>query len=358
MSFGPLESALKRALEAPKNIPVSSLAGMLCCDDAGFWEEVRSASYSLKLKHIGPAVSFRGLVECSNVCAKDCFYCGIRKSNKNVCRYSLRESEIIESALLAKELGYGSVALQSGEIESEANTAKFEEVLKAISQYLGVTLSLGEQTEKVFQRWRDAGAKRYLLRIETSDRELYSRIHPNSCDFLRRKNCLRILRDLDYQVGTGVMIGLPGQSFDMLARDIAFFGETDVDMIGMGPYIPHPDTPLKGAWDSEKAYKLGLKMIALTRLYLHDVNIAATTALQALSPRGREEGLLYGANVMMPNITPLKYRESYKLYADKPQTDENSAESREALSEAIRSIGERINYHSEGNSPHYLARHG
>jgi biotin synthase len=209
----------------------------------------------------------------------------------------------------------------------------------------------------VFQRWRDAGAKRYLLRIETSDRELYSRIHPSSCDFLRRQNCLRILRDLDYQVGTGVMIGLPGQTFDMLARDIAFFGETDVDMIGMGPYIPHPDTPLKGAWDSEKAYRLGLKMIALTRLYLHDVNIAATTALQALSPRGREEGLLYGANVMMPNITPLKYRENYKLYADKPQTDENSAESREALSEAIRSIGERINYHSEGNSPHYLARH-
>jgi len=222
-----------------------------------------------------------------------------------------------------------------------------------------VTLSLGEQTEDVYRRWRDAGATRYLLRIETSNPALYAALHPATCSFERRVECLRALRRCGYQVGTGVMAGLPGQTLEDLARDIVFFRDIDADMIGMGPYIPHPDTPLAAAaadWSVERSLRLGLNMIAATRLALRDVNIAAATALQALDPLGREKGLLAGANVVMPNVTDVKYRAQYKLYADKPCLDENAALCRGCLQRRIEAIGETVLWGVPGDSAHFFTR--
>ena len=206
-------------------------------------------------------------------------------------------------------------------------------------------------------------AHRYLLRIEASDPELYHQLHPNdrTHDFETRKQCLRSLRALDYQVGSGVMIGLPGQTTDHLVRDLRFFEEFDLDMIGMGPYIPHADTPLGKGIAFTPEYmrghlEKGLRMIACTRLLLKDVNIASTTALQALSDDGRERGLLAGANVIMPNVTDTSYRRGYQLYANKPSLDENSQQSCDGLARRIASIGEEILWDQHGDSHHYFER--
>ena len=267
---------------------------------------------------------------------------------------------IIAAAEESKSLGYASLVIQSGEVESESHTLFIEDVLRRIAHLdLGVTLSLGEQTEDVYARWRKAGATRYLLRIETSNPTLYSKIHPASCSWRRRVECLHALRRTGYQVGTGVMCGLPGQTVEDLAADIRFYGDMDVDMIGMGPYIPHPDTPLAQVAPSVpdgQRLMLGLKMIAVMRLYLHDVNIAAATALQALAHDGRERGIMAGANVLMPNVTDRKYRRSYRLYANKPCLDETAALCRGCLDRRLAAIGESLLYGKRGDSPHFHRR--
>lgn len=314
-------------------------------------------AYRTKLDNIGPVVSVRGLIEAGNVCAKDCFYCGIRKSNSKVGRYTLDEDEIVRLAEEAKGFGYASVVIQSGETESETHTAFIERAVRRIAAMdMGITLSLGEQEDDVFRRWRDAGATRYLLRIETSNEELYRRIHPASHSWRRRLGCLRSLRKFDYQVGTGVMCGLPGQTVQDLARDIRFFADEDVDMIGMGPFIPHPDTPMAAPFDPKERLVLGLKMIAATRIMLPKVNIAAATALQALADDGREQGLKAGANVLMPNVTGTEYRRKYQLYAGKPCLDENAGLCRNCLDRRIAAIGERILYGERGDSRRYFER--
>lgn len=243
-------------------------------------EELFARAYAEKVRLCGKGISVRGLIEAGNVCAKDCYYCGIRKSNSCVERYQLTADEIVAGAEESKALGYKSLVIQSGEIESEAHTRFIEEVLNRLKPLdLGITLSLGEQTEETYARWREAGATRYLLRIETSNPELYAKIHPRECSFARRVECLRALRRTGYQVGTGVMCALPGQTLEDLARDIVFYRDMDVDMIGMGPFIPAPDTPLSNAaFDPSFALNLGLKMIAASRLALGNVNIAAATS--------------------------------------------------------------------------------
>ncbi len=325
-------------------------------------EALYAAAYAEKIKHSGKKVFFRGLIEFSNICAKDCFYCGIRKSNKNTGRYFLKMEEIIDVANFAYEQQYGSVVLQSGEREDDEFVKFVEKVLREIKKIgngaLGITLSVGEQTEDVYKKWFDAGAHRYLLRVETSNRELYRKLHPADHSFDRRVECLNILRKLGYQVGTGVMIGLPGQTIEDLANDILFFKETGVHMIGMGPFIPHHQTPLADSipeFDKVKDYQLelGLKMIAVTRLVLKNVNIASTTALQALSETGRELGLKAGANIIMPNITETKYREGYQIYDNKPSLNENAETTMKSLEMKIHSIGEEIGYNQWGDSPKF-----
>ena len=311
-------TVLDRALSAPKNLTSDELAEMLASSDEGLWREIFAAAREVKVKCGKTEILPRGLIETSNICAKDCLYCGIRKGNAKVPRYLISEEEVARCIDEARRRGYPAVAFQAGEIESEANTAYYERLI-AICRGLEVTLSLGEQTEEVYRRWKDAGAKRYLIRIETSNRELYAKIHPAECSFDRRLGCIRTLKKLGYVTGSGVMIGIPGQTIADLARDIVFYGNENLDMVGMGPYIEHAEAPLRGrAGSSSSSLNLSLRMIALTRLYLHDVNIVAATALEALDPAdGRNRGIEAGANVVMPVLTPEKHRKCYDLYPGK-----------------------------------------
>lgn len=323
-------------------------------------------SAGIKEKYIGRKVWFRGLIEFSNVCSKDCLYCGIRKGNKNLERYNLADDEIIAAARFAYENRYGSIALQSGEIESPSVTSRIENLLHRIKELskgeLGITLSVGEQNPEIYAKWFAAGAHRYLLRIEATNRELYRKIHPDNRqhDFDRRLDCLKSLKDIGYQTGTGVMIGLPFQTLDDLAGDLLYMRDFDIDMCGMGPYIEHADTPLISyASDLMPAYQrfdLTLKMIALLRIMMKDINIVAATALQAIDPLGREKAVKIGANIIMPNITPGKYRDRYKLYDNKPCTDDSAEECQSCLETRVALADSEIIYGEWGDSEHYRKR--
>ena len=359
------KAVLARGESGPRRLSRPDLAHLLSLEDEDDVQALFRAAYAVKLRHIGPRVSLRGLIEMGNVCAKDCLYCGIRRSNAKPERYRMDAGEVIRAARWAHEQGYGSVVIQSGEIESEEQTELVVRILRGIGEFsgggLGVTLSLGEQEPEVYRRWREAGASRYLLRIETSSPRLYARLHPPDHLHSRRLACLAALRDLGYQVGSGVMCGLPGQDVHDLADDAAFLADIDVDMVGLGPYIPHPDTPLgAGAeWNGGLAagrLRLGLKMVAATRLHLHDVNIAAATALQALADDGREQGLRAGANVVMPNVTDTIHRKKYQLYAGKPCLEESAECCRGCLALRVAGVGESILRGERGDSPHYRKR--
>ena len=320
----------------------------------------------IKLQEIGNKVHFRGLVEFSNICGKDCYYCGIRKSNREVQRYTLSDEQILEAARFARNNGYGSFVMQAGELESPAFTLRVEKLLKEIKQLsdgkLGITLSLGEQTEEVYKRWFDAGAHRYLLRIESSNPELYQSYHPSDKlhDYARRLTSLKTLQRIGYQTGTGVMIGLPFQTTADLADDLLFMKHFDIDMVGMGPYIEHRHTPLfqyrSELLPIEERFDLALKMIATLRLMMKDINIAAATALQAIDPLGREKAVKVGANIIMPNITPGKYRNDYALYENKPCVDEEPEECKNCLDIRVQLADGEIGYNEWGDSKHFHKR--
>jgi len=341
----------------------NELIQMLSLETDEELNELYKRAYEIKKSKVGTKVYFRGIIELSNICSKNCYYCGIRRGNPNFTRYTISMEEALAEAKWCYEQHYGSLVIQAGERTDKAWIDFVTELISGIKQLsdgkLGITLSLGEQSEETYQRWFDAGAHRYLLRIETTNEKLYKELHPQDHDFEYRMSCLRLLRKVGYQVGTGVMEGLPGQSIENLADDILFFYDEDVDMLGMGPYIPHRDTPLGSlveGFDKEKALKMGLKMIATCRIALQDVNIATTTALQALHPEGRELGLMAGANVLMPNITDTKYREEYQLYEGKPCLDENADQCIGCLARRITSIGETIGFDEWGDSLHYSKR--
>jgi biotin synthase len=320
-------------------------------------------SAKIKEKYIGKKVFYRGLIEFSNICAKNCLYCGIRAGNNNVIRYEVTEEEIFEAVKFAHKSRYGSIVLQSGEREDKAFVSRITSILKKIKEItndeLGITLSLGEQTEETYQQWFDCGAHRYLLRIETSNQELYSKIHPNNSkhSFAKRLEALNTLRKVGYQVGTGVMIGLPFQTVENLAEDIIFIRDFDVDMVGMGPYIEHEHTPLfefkDSLWTKLQRFDMSLKMIAVLRIVMKDINMAATTAMQTLDKMGREKAIRIGANIIMPNITPTKYRENYLLYEDKPCLDEDAEECKTCLEARIHIAGGEVGYGEWGDSPHF-----
>jgi biotin synthase len=225
------------------------------------------ASHRVKLREVGNLVYFRGLIELSNVCVKDCFYCGIRHSNSKVEHYGLSDSDVLHAARFAWENRYGSVVIQAGELSSEAYVKRITRLIGEIKELshgqLGITLSLGEQNEAVYRQWFNAGAHRYLLRIETTNRSLYGQLHPANHSFQKRLDCLNVLKDIGYQVGTGVMIGLPFQTVDDLADDLLFMKHFDVDMVGMGPYIEHADTPLYEhrhvLWPLQQRFDMSLK---------------------------------------------------------------------------------------------------
>ncbi len=323
-------------------------------------------SESIKQQYVDNIVYFRGLIEFSNQCSKDCFYCGIRKSNIKVKRYQLTDAEILNAAQFAIDQHYGSIVLQSGEIQSPYFTHRMEHLIteiKALSSgKLGITLSCGEQDNETYRRWFNAGAHRYLLRIETSDRELYARIHPTDKNhrYDERIRALQNLKSIGYQTGTGVMIGLPFQTIEDLADDLLFMKNFDIDMCGMGPFIEHQDTPLYAHREKlmplVERFEMTLKMIAILRIMMKNVNIASTTALQAIDKMGREKALKIGANILMPNITPGKYRNDYKLYENKPCTDEEAEDCVSCLEMRIKIAGSRIGYDEWGDSKHFSQR--
>ncbi|MGB4654317.1 MAG: [FeFe] hydrogenase H-cluster radical SAM maturase HydE [Bacteroidales bacterium] len=320
----------------------------------------------VKLKSVGNIVYLRGLIEYSNVCAKNCYYCGIRRDNTADSKYVLTHDEVLSCAEYAYNKGFGSLAIQSGEISNPNFVNTVESFLKEIklktNDGLGVTLSMGEQSEEVFKRWLDAGAHRYLLRIETSNRELYKKLHPNDNlhNFDNRVNTLKLLQKVGYNTGSGVMIGLPFQTLEDLANDLLFLKEIDVDMVGMGPYVEHAKTPLYKYKNEllpiHERFELSINMVACLRLLMPNINIAATTAMQAIVKNGREQAIIAGANVIMPNITPLKYRENYLLYKDKPGTKEQIEDSIESLTKSIEGVGHSIGFNERGDSLHFKIR--
>ena len=319
----------------------------------------------VKSRFIGNKVHLRGLIELSNICAKNCFYCGIRQENKYVNRYTVSDEEIEQAIHFAIQNKLGSVVIQSGELISPDFVNRIERLLKMITRVsdgsLGVTLSCGEQTPETYQRWKDAGAHRYLLRIESSNEELYYKIHPKdkTHDYQTRLAALQNLKDCGYQTGTGVMIGLPFQTIEDLANDLLFMRDFDIHMCGMGPFVEHEDTPLYAFKDlllpKTERVDLTLKMIALLRIIMKDINIASTTALQAMVDGGREKALRAGANIMMPNITPGIYRNNYALYENKPGTNEEAEDSQKNLEALINRAGCQVAYGEWGNSRHFTS---
>lgn len=357
---------IKKILEK-ENLSPEDLLTLIKINNPQDLQLLFDKAYETKLKYIGNKVYYRGLIECSNICIKNCKYCGIRRDNKNVDRFALSKNDILDISRWIYENGYGSLALQSGERNDKEFINFIEEVVKDIQKIsnnsLGITLSLGEQTLDTYKRWLKAGASRYLLRIETTNRELFKKIHfdDDLHSFDKRLQALSDLRTAGYQVGTGVMIGLPDQTYEDLVNDIIFFKENDIDMIGMGPYILHEETPLgQNSVDKilsdEKRFELSLKMIALCRIYLKDINIASTTALHALDPLGREKGILAGANVIMPNATSKSIKPKYQLYRGKPNLEDDAITGKLALEKSLKSIGEEVIYFKQGNSPHFYNR--
>ena len=314
----------------------------------------------VKLSRLDNYVHLRGLIEFSNICRKSCLYCGVRSDNRKVERYTLKEDEVVECAKLAHKLGYGSVAIQSGERNDKEFVDTITRVLHRIKEIdngsLGITLSLGEQSEEVYRQWFEAGAHRYLLRIESSTEDLYYKIHPHDerHDFHKRLACIDSLLSIGYQTGTGVMVGLPFQTLEHLADDLLFFKAKDVAMVGMGPYIPHPDTPLYQYANQipsiEDRMNLTLKMIAILRLMMPEINMVAATANQTIDPMGREKAIMAGANVIMPNLTPNEYREDYLIYPDKACVSDKPEECFSCLDIRMKAIGHEILYNAWGDS--------
>ncbi|MEN6450828.1 MAG: [FeFe] hydrogenase H-cluster radical SAM maturase HydE [Thermoguttaceae bacterium] len=340
----------------------------LCETDVARLADLWRLADQMRQRHVGGDVHLRGLVELSNYCVRLCGYCGLRAGNTALKRYRLTDEEILGCARNAVQYGYGTVVLQAGE-DPALTGPRIANLVRHIKSEtrLAVTLSLGERTDEELAAWRDAGADRYLLRFETSNRQLFERIHPGppnvpSAAQRSRLAILESLRRLGYEVGSGVMIGIPGQTYDDLADDIQWFGRLNLDMIGVGPYLRHPQTPLadRQTWpDAPEGQQvpatelMTYKVIALARLVCPRANIPATTALATLNRAGgRELGLERGANVVMPNLTPAKYRALYEIYPDKACIAETGEACHHCLSGRIQSLGRTIG-RGRGDSPNY-----
>ena len=317
---------------------------------------------AVREEHVGKAVHLRGLVEISNFCARGCHYCGLRAGNRQVSRYRLAAKDILQCALQATELGYGTLVLQSGE-DDLIEAQWLADILRRIKDTtpLALTLSLGERSAADLRIWKEAGADRYLLRFETSDKALYRAIHPDRGGVISdRIAMLRQLRDMGYETGSGVMVGIPGQRYETLADDILLFRELDLDMIGIGPFIAHPDTPLGRKQPMidplnqvEPTLEMTCKAVALARILRPDANIPATTAVAVRDAwQGREMVLRRGANVIMPNLTPGQFRELYSIYPGKADRIEAADQSDRQIRAQIMALGRVVGEGQGGRKSH------
>jgi biotin synthase len=325
-------------------------------------EQLYQLANEVRERYVGKSVHLRGLIEISNNCIRECAYCGLSSKNSSLTRYRMSEEEIIGCAKRASSLGYGTVVLQAGE-DYGIKRAWLVNIVKQIKSTtkLAVTLSLGERPERDLIAWKQAGADRYLLRFETSDRNLYRLIHPTHKNRTSdRIAILKRLREIGYEIGSGIMVGIPGQTFSSIANDIELFKELDLDMIGIGPFIPHPLTPLGSrAWlhsvsaDEQvpNTEEMVYKVVALTRILCPESNIPSTTALATINKtHGRQNGLKRGCNVVMPNLTPLSYRALYEIYPSKACVNETAEQCNLCLHSQIRAIGREIGTGSGGRS--------
>lgn len=298
-----------------------------------------SLADKIRKENVGDEVHLRGLIEFSNICKRTCKYCGLRCENKDIDRYRIEPDDIIFYAQKAVDMGYKTIVLQSGEDEYYSREILCR-IIKGIKTLdVALTLSIGERSFDDYKAFKDCGADRYLIRIETTDKELYKKMHPHM-SFENRVRCLKDLGKLGYEVGTGCLVGLPGQTIESLANDILFFKEINADMVGIGPFIAHPHTPLKDCLNGD--FTLALKVMALTRILLKNINIPATTAMETLNQNGRIIALQSGANVVMPNVTTTEYRAKYEIYPNKICINENPSQCFNCVSGKIRSIGRSV----------------
>ncbi len=316
---------------------LSALTALL----SGFNDEVRAyaakKACEARNKTYGNKVYLRGLIEIGNVCKNDCFYCGLRKGNKNLSRYSLSTDDVLSACDRGKRLGFSTFVLQSGEVDNDEEMIKTVARIKELYPACAVTLSLGEKSREIYKRYKDAGADRYLLRHETCDKEHYGKIHPESLSFDNRIRCLYDLKDLGFQVGCGFMVGSPYQTDEYLARELLFIKEFNPHMVGIGPFLPHKDTPFGffGKGSVEKT----LMMLSLIRIMNKEVLLPATTALATASGDGRIAGIRAGANVVMPNLSPASVRDKYSLYDNKAHSGAESAEGLDMLEKCVIDAG-------------------
>lgn len=314
--------------------------------------ESQAAALAKKIReeHFGNQIYVRGLIEFTNYCKNDCYYCGIRRSNRNAERYRLTMEQILECTDTGYELGFRTFVLQGGE-DGYYTDERLEEIIKAIKEKhpdCALTLSLGERSRKSYELFYQAGADRYLLRHETADAGHYQRLHPEEMSYEHRMNCLKELKAIGYQVGCGFMVGSPGQTEKTLAEDMLFIQEFQPHMVGIGPFVPHHETPFgrePGGTVEDTLY-----LLSLIRILEPTVLLPATTALGTIDPRGREKGILAGANVVMPNLSPTNVRKKYELYDNKICTGDEAAECRSCLSNRMKTIDCELVTH-RGDAP-------
>lgn len=315
---------------------------LLAEGDSAVQQKLTEEAVRLRKKYYGTDVYTRGLIEFTNYCGNNCYYCGIRKGNRNVNRYRLTKEEILDCCERGYELGFRTFVLQGGE-DPYFTDERLADIVRAIrSEYpdCAITLSVGERSYESYRLLRKAGADRYLLRHETADKELYENLHPKEMEFARRRQCLYDLKELGYQVGAGFMVDSPGQKLRDLAEDLVFLKELDPHMVGIGPFIPHHDT--RYAEEPAGSVERTVLLLTIIRILLPTALLPATTALGTLDAAGREKGLAAGANVVMPNLSPLKNRRQYELYDNKICTGEEAAESRADLAARVEKIGYRL----------------
>lgn len=323
--------------EEKHNLSKSEIVSLLKDNDCN--EQLFSSGDRVRKKYVGDEVHLRGLIEFSNICKRNCLYCGLRSSNKNIKRYRLSPDEIIGLAKKATDYGYKTIVMQSGEDEYYT-VERLKYIISNIKKLdVAITLSIGEKTMEEYKAYKEAGADRYLIRIETTDKKLYEDMDPGM-SHEERKRCLKDLKSLGYEVGTGCLIGLPGQTIESLADDILFFKEIGADMLGIGPFIPNEDTPL--AKEKGGELELTLKVMAIIRLLMPDTNVPATTAMETVNKNGRIIALQSGANVVMPNVTEGEYRRLYALYPGKICVGDTPAHCRGCITGRIEAIGRTI----------------
>lgn len=338
-----METLIKKA-QTTHNLTKEEIKALLDYD--GRNDFLFEAANEVRKRFVGDDVHLRALIEFSNTCSNSCLYCGLRVQNQEIERYNMEPKQIIKIAKHAIELGLKTIVLQSGE-DKVYDTETLCEIIKEIKKYdVAITLSIGEKNFEEYKKLKENGADRFLLRIETTDEKLYKKMHP-AMNFENRMRCLHDLKKLGYEVGTGSLIGLPEQTTTSLAEDILFFKKMNVQMLGLGPFIPNPQTPLKN--EAGGSFELSLKVLAISRLLLPLANIPATTAMETLSSNGRRLALNAGANVIMPNFTDDNYRKNYNLYPNKNGINVSTKESFNDLKKLIIAFGRTIGQ-DKGNS--------